>query len=178
MRREIAEALEALAGADRKLEGSRELEMRVRAAFRAQRRNRRMRQAAAWTIAAAAALVMIAILTRRHEAPPVMVHTVRESPAEVVTGAAAPAVAAAKPVRRAVRLRDGVPREIVTDFFPLIDAPPPLDRGELVRVMVPASAMRTVGLPVREDRLTDRVKADVLVSEDGLATAIRFVSNE
>jgi hypothetical protein len=35
--------------------------------------------------------------------------------------------------------------------------------------------MRTVGLPVREDRLMDRVQADVLVSEEGLATAIRFV---
>lgn len=71
-----------------------------------------------------------------------------------------------------------MPREIVTDFFPLIDAPPPIGRGELVRVMVPASTMRTVGLPVNEDRLTDQVKADVLVSEDGLATAIRFVRSE
>jgi len=70
------------------------------------------------------------------------------------------------------------PREIVTEFFPLIDAPPPMDRGEVFRVTVPAAAMRTVGLPVAEDRLADRVQADVLVSEEGLATAIRFVRNE
>jgi hypothetical protein len=43
-----------------------------------------------------------------------------------------------------------------------------------VRVSLPASAMREVGLPVREDRLMDRVQADVLVS-NGMATAIRFV---
>ncbi len=80
-----------------------------------------------------------------------------------------------------VRIRHGrtrQPREIVTDFFPLIEAPPPLDHGELFRVTVSAAAMRTVGLPVSEDRLADRVQADVLVSEDGLATAIRFVKNE
>jgi hypothetical protein len=66
----------------------------------------------------------------------------------------------------------------VTEFFPLIDAPPPMDHGEVFRVTVPAAAMRTVGLPVSEDRLSDRVQADVLVSEEGLATAIRFVRNE
>jgi hypothetical protein len=66
------------------------------------------------------------------------------------------------------------PREIATDFFPLVDFAPPVDDGELVRVSLPASAMREVGLPVREDRMTDRVQADVVVSH-GLATAIRFV---
>jgi hypothetical protein len=69
-----------------------------------------------------------------------------------------------------------VRREIVTDFFPLVDYAPPFERGELVRVSLPASAMRTVGLPVREDRLGDRVQADVLVGQEGLARAIRFVS--
>ena len=53
------------------------------------------------------------------------------------------------------------PSEIVTDFFPLMDVAPPLGRGELLRVAVPASAMRSVGLPVREERLNDPVQADV-----------------
>ncbi len=35
--------------------------------------------------------------------------------------------------------------------------------------------MRTVGLPVSEDHLADRVQADVLVGEEGLPRAIRFV---
>jgi hypothetical protein len=69
-------------------------------------------------------------------------------------------------------------REVVTDFFPLLDVAPPFERGELLRVMVPASTMRKVGLPVNEDHLTDRVYADVLVGQEGLARAIRFVSFE
>jgi hypothetical protein len=69
-------------------------------------------------------------------------------------------------------------RETVTQFFPLLDVAPPFERGELVRVVVPASTMRKVGLPVNEDHLTDRVYADVLVGQEGLARAIRFVSYE
>jgi hypothetical protein len=70
------------------------------------------------------------------------------------------------------------PREVVTEFFPLMEDPPPFERGELLRVSLPASAMRGVGLPVNEDRLTDRVQADVLVGQEGLARAIRFVRYE
>ena len=70
------------------------------------------------------------------------------------------------------------PREIVTEFFPLIDVAPPFERGELVCVSLPVAAMQTVGLPVREERLGESVQADVLVGEDGLARAIRFVKFE
>lgn len=77
----------------------------------------------------------------------------------------------ARPIKRQ-------PREIVTQFFPLLDAAPPFEHGELLRVTVPASTMRRVGLPVNEDRLSERVYADVLVGQEGLARAIRFVSYE
>ena len=69
-------------------------------------------------------------------------------------------------------------REIATGFYPLLDVQPPFERGELVRVVVPAGTMRTVGLPVSEDHLTDLVQADVLVGQEGLARAIRFVGFE
>ncbi len=55
---------------------------------------------------------------------------------------------------------------------------PPFERGELVRVVVPASTMRDVGLPVSQDHLSDFVQADVLVGQEGLARAIRFVGFE
>ena len=171
MNRDVREALRVLAAADAEIEGSSELEARVRSAFRAHRRRRMVRHALAWTIAAAAIVAVMSFAVRRPEAP-VVAKMVREAPA--LTTPSAPVVAAPKPVRRVGRR----PREIVTDFFQLIEAPPPLDRGELVRVMVPAATMRRVGLPVNEDRLADQVKADVLVSEDGLATAIRFVRSE
>jgi hypothetical protein len=35
--------------------------------------------------------------------------------------------------------------------------------------------MRSFGLPVNEDRIVNAVKADVLIGEDGIARAIRFV---
>jgi hypothetical protein len=91
------------------------------------------------------------------------------------------AAAAAAMVRKtARRVRGPVtgPQEVVTDFFPLMDPAPPFERGQLLRVELPASAMQMVGLPVREDRLADSVQADVLVGEEGLPRAIRFVSFE
>jgi len=63
----------------------------------------------------------------------------------------------------------------VTEFFPLIDSAPPFERGQMLRVQLPAAAMRTVGLPVGEDHLADPIQADVLVGEEGMPRAIRFV---
>jgi hypothetical protein len=65
--------------------------------------------------------------------------------------------------------------EVATDFFPLMDPAPPFQRGRILRVELPASAMKMVGLPVREEHLSDTVQADVLVGEEGLPRAIRFV---
>ena len=70
------------------------------------------------------------------------------------------------------------PAEVVTDFFPLMDPAPPSQRGRILRVEVPASAMKMVGLPVRQEHLNDPVHADVLVGEEGLPRAIRFVEFE
>jgi len=68
--------------------------------------------------------------------------------------------------------------EVVTDFFPLVDPAPPFQRGRLLRIEVPASAMKMVGLPVHEQHLNDPIQADVLVGEEGLPRAIRFVKLE
>jgi hypothetical protein len=68
------------------------------------------------------------------------------------------------------------PKEVTTPFFSLMDDAPPFERGELLRVSLPASAMRSVGLPVSEERLDDMIQADVLVGEEGLPRAIRFVN--
>lgn len=57
-----------------------------------------------------------------------------------------------------------------------MDLAPPLERGELVRVTVPASTMWGVGMLVMASHLDDPVEADVLVGQDGMARAIRFVS--
>jgi hypothetical protein len=82
------------------------------------------------------------------------------------------------PLRRPIAVRPRHPQEIVTQFFPLMDPAPPFERGQLMRIELPASAMQMVGLPVHEDRLSDRVQADVLFGEEGLPRAIRFVKFE
>ena len=164
---DVLRALKALAEADSEKQAPPEVEARVRRAFRRKSR----RPVWPWMLAAAAAIV-------------VMIGSVyfRPQRIELVPAVVDPPKAVqvieplAEPVKTVVHApRRERPREVATEFFPLVEFAPQLDRAELVRVNLPASAMRTVGLPVREDRLSDRVQADVLVSEEGLATAIRFV---
>src|SRR5262245_39588410 len=72
--------------------------------------------------------------------------------------------------------------EYTTDFFPLSysDDQKPVESGEVIRVQVirvqmPRPALIAFGLPVNVERADIPVKADLLVGEDGLARAIRFV---
>jgi hypothetical protein len=186
----VTRALKALGESDRALEAPPEVEAKLRAAFQSRvqgsrARNRPMR---VWRwVPAVAAAAILAIVTWYYRGP-------RVEPARVAAGVtpgvapgavpvihpqiihAQPRIIHARATQTATRAQDQQPHEIATDFFPLVDFAAPADGGELVRVSLPASAMREVGLPVREDRLEDRVQADVLVS-NGMATAIRFVKN-
>jgi len=67
--------------------------------------------------------------------------------------------------------------EIATDFFPLVNRESfsQLDSGQVVRVELPRSALMSFGLPMNMERAHERIKADVVVGNDGLARAIRFV---
>jgi hypothetical protein len=66
---------------------------------------------------------------------------------------------------------------MMTEFVAVPYAPPfaPSDRGQLIRLQVPRNAMRRFGIPVSIERWSDRVEADVLLGEDGIARAVRFV---
>jgi hypothetical protein len=67
--------------------------------------------------------------------------------------------------------------DVVTDFIPLTygDSLEPIERGEMIRVRLPRTALLKFGLPMNVERASVPVKADLLVGEDGLAHAIRFV---
>ena len=67
--------------------------------------------------------------------------------------------------------------EISTDFLPVAYGGGfgPLESGQVLRVVLPRSALASVGLPMNADRAGERVKADVVVGHDGLVRAIRFV---
>jgi hypothetical protein len=70
-------------------------------------------------------------------------------------------------------------QEVATEFIPLSQAGPytQAEEGHLVRVELPRSALASFGLPVNAEAAAagGRVKADVLLGQDGIARAIRFV---
>jgi hypothetical protein len=144
----IQDLLRALADADAGAEASPEIESRLRQQFRSRKRTRRVGRLA-WCASAAAGVVLVFVATVHY----------RQRPAPLPGPQAAV-------------------EEVVTEFYPLMDPAPPFERGRLLRVELPASAMRMVGLPVHAEHLSDPVQADVLVGEEGLPRAIRFVKFE
>ena len=69
------------------------------------------------------------------------------------------------------------PSEFVTPFFPVIQGGEmiPFEGGQLVRVRMPRSNLIPLGIPLDQERASETIKADVLLSNDGLARAIRLV---
>ncbi len=68
-------------------------------------------------------------------------------------------------------------QEIYTDFFALEEGSGSfeIERGRVMRVSMPRSALIRVGLPVNMDRMNDSIQADLVLSEEGIARAVRFV---
>jgi hypothetical protein len=72
---------------------------------------------------------------------------------------------------------DIAPSEFVTQFFPVMQGGDliPLESGRIVRVKMPRSNLIPLGIPFNQERANETIKADVLLSNDGLARAIRLV---
>jgi hypothetical protein len=83
---------------------------------------------------------------------------------------------AAAPAQAATALAS---REIVTDFLPLAYSSVPLSGGQLIRMEVPRAALTSFGLTppdaAEAGQAAGTVLADVIVGDDGLARAVRFV---
>ena len=86
--------------------------------------------------------------------------------------------AAAAPTRVDTALAS---REIVTDFLPLTYSSVPISGGQMIRLEVPRAALASFGLTppesVEAGQSAGTVLADVVVGDDGLARAVRFVRN-
>ncbi len=145
------------------------VERNVLAAFRKQHARRKWRALAAFGAIAASLIVASAVRLTR----PAVV----EMPKAAI-------VLPQEPLRRESgatevprRPKPAPHRELATGFLPLPYAPPmgPSDSAQVVRVKLPRESMRTVGLPVNEDRALERIQADVIVGQDGIARAIRFI---
>jgi hypothetical protein len=67
--------------------------------------------------------------------------------------------------------------EVATDFFaiPYVEPLRPDQRADVYRVQMPRAGMAVFGLPVVGGRLDSRVTADVLMGEDGVVRAVRFI---
>jgi hypothetical protein len=107
-----------------------------------------------------------------------------------LAAAALLAVAGAMTVRRATLERGDAPpaasersaAEVATAFFPLDYSGMPVSNAQLVRLEVPRAALASFGLTSidvhdggSETAGGGTVQADVLVGEDGVARAVRFI---
>jgi hypothetical protein len=67
--------------------------------------------------------------------------------------------------------------EVALNFYrlPGADELPPVESAMIVRVQLPMSSLRLIGLPVSQERADEPIQADVLLAQDGLARGVRFV---
>ncbi len=171
---ELKTGLKALAAQTDNAAAPEWMEGSLLAAFRQQAATPRVTAVRYWAFAAVAAAVVSAVLlavwsTRATPAPPAPRAFVKSVPPP-----SAPAPAPA-PVRRKA-VRRPASREVVTDFIPVLYRDPSvMESGYIVRVQMPRSALASFGLPMNEERAAEKVRADLLVGQDGLTRAIRFV---
>lgn len=160
-----------------------------------------------WAAVAVAALLLVALLvgikrrtsdepspqqTVAHASqPPSSPTPVAARKAEVVEGKLV-AVAAPPLLRSVTRPRQPVrrvrtpqapasfsPEDVTAPFYSLIEEGQmaPLESARIVRVEVPPASLVKWGVPLTETTFTQPLQADLLLGQDGLARAIRFVPN-
>jgi len=156
--RVLADALRVIADQDAHASASPDVEARVMAAFNAvaMARRRRARATVAGLAAAAAIVTAVAIPLWRSRS------------GEIARRSAQTQAATTR-------------REVTTAFMPLVYSGVPIVDGHVVRMEVPRASLVSFGLvPVdgadgTQGTSSGTVLADVIVGDDGLARAVRFV---
>lgn len=152
-----------------------------------------------WPLSVAAAILLLIVvamtllqpksgLERAGDARPVLDSATPDKPNAVEQTPAPPshepaAIAAVHSGSRRKTASYGQPRlsnhnnEVATDFLPLtfVADSTVQESGHVVRVSVPRSALIAFGLPMNVERASEFIMADVVIGDDGLARAIRFV---
>lgn len=189
---DLTAALACVAVEGNRVQAPASVEASVLAAFRARQTVRATRRIHPlwWAIPAAAALLIAAFALRpaprNPSAPPLATipapqFAISEDPAppaarESRDTPSIPPQPARAPRPPALRYARGNP-ESVTEFIPLRYGKP-IESGEpiqVLRIQLPRAELLRLGLPVAPDGAAATIKADVLLGEDGLAKAIRFV---
>lgn len=150
---------------------------RVEVALLSEMRRRRRRSIAlrvAVPLALAAAALIAVRIAPTQEPKPL-------DPAPVVAVIApAPAVVETPPKARVIRARRTTPLVRIADtgFLPVgaWQVAEPIERGSIMRVNLPRSAMNDFGFPVSMERWHEQIPADVMLAEDGSVRAVRFIS--
>ena len=182
--------LSALAKDDENLEALAHVEASLVAAFRERNRRRsRVWCSVSWA-GAAAAVAIAAWLLAEHPwrssgstpgpkiqvvAPVATRH--RSSPATVVNRKDETAEARSLPERHGP-VRHRAAADPAGEFIALSSASYPVGDDMVVRVELPRSAPALVGLPIPGGDVSGTVTADVVLGQDGVARAIRFVQPE
>ena len=151
----LTSALRAVAAEDRSRGVSAAVEARLLAEVRSIARVRRIRRRALMVAAAAMLFVAIALPQWQSSSRP----------------------AVASDPDRAVGGINSDTRELATAFFPLTYSSVPVSGGQVVRMQVPRAALARFGVTsfgVADDR-SSTVLAEVVVGNDGLARAVRFI---
>jgi hypothetical protein len=198
--RELALSLQALARADRRRQASEHTEACLLLAFRAQKGVESSRAWRGWMAAAAAVILALGLgLLWRHSSmtgrrPPV--RSVASVPAPGAPQASAqltPALTVSPPYRSAPDSTNGirtgkrhgsvspeVEAEELADFVPLpfADQDTPVASGEVVRIQLSEADLGLLGVPVSDDASGRSLTADVVIGEDGVARAIRFLPSQ
>ncbi len=172
---ELLQGLRALA-ADSPREAPAYVEQGLMAAFRQRSRARRRNM---WWMgsgaAAIAAVVVVALWIQPapRKSGPAVANAVASQPPNAMRPATEPIFQPAVRIRKTVAR----PRPAAMSFYPLPDteALPPLETATVIRVQLPMSSLRLMGFQINEDRASERIEADVLLGQDGLARGVRFV---
>jgi hypothetical protein len=144
-------------------------------------RRRRMMRVARLTLTGAVAAALMAGLWLRTppEGAPAPVAEKVEPPAaeQVETASAGPP----PPVERRRTRRPARAKAVAQPpaaFIPVgaWQAMEPMERGSIVRVRLPLSAMQGLGIPVSGERWSESVPAEVVLGEDGTMRAVRIMN--
>ena len=188
--RSLAEALERLAHSANAQGAPRRVEAILLTAFREQHRTAQGVRLwkVAWAVGAAAAAVAISFTLWHGWPSPKKVGsntapvTISEPPKPSATSVVAttndkpPSVAVSKRAHKKTAARKPGD-EFAAGFVPVpyADTYGPLEAGEIVRVKLGRAALESLGFTVAGAESDPQVLADVLVGQDGLPRAIRFV---
>jgi hypothetical protein len=176
-------ALHTLAEREARQQVSPRIEQQLLEEFR-QRSARPSRRAWRWPIVAlgtAAALLLalgLAFHSRTRQRPTTEATADAGSKGSEKIASSGPSESSSTPGEQGTEEKEASDLESATGFvsLPYADDSMASEGGAIVRVVLSRPALASLGLPVADVGATDRIPADIIVSEDGAPQAIRLVA--